>query len=975
MMAVPLAFTQIASLPRAFARGMWIAWIAFAVTLASTTASWRYVVNSEERNADLQFQTEAREVREMIAARMVAYAQVLRGGSALFAASASVDRHQWKRYVETLRIEENYPGIQALSFNQVVASREREAHIRAVRAEGLPDYDIRPQGERPGYAPVVYIEPFRDVNLRAQGYDVASEPVRRASLERSRDSGDVALTGRVKLVQESWEKEQAGTLMMLAIYRNGAPVATVPERRAAVLGYVTAVFRMNDLMTGALVGRAPLLDLEIYDGTEPSAATLMYDDGRHAAQAPRFVRDMVRDIGGRNWTVRLASTPEFEARVASALPLVTLLGGIALSLTVFALVVALVLVRRRVLELAAQATDLRQSRERLDYLLGAAPVIIYSARPGGDYGVTFMSANVRDVLGYAPEDFLRDAGFWPGNIHPDDRERVFAQLAELDKTDTHAFECRYRHQNGSWLWMRDEFKMIRDASGAPQELVGYWVDISARKAAQETLRESDARHQAVIESALDAIVVNDGEGRVTAFNGAAERMFGYRREQVIGRDLADLFIPAVDGEILRRRFRESLASETPVFEGRRVEASALHADGHTLPIELAVQRIDRGCQMFFTAFMRDLTEVKRAEQTQARFASILDATPDFVGYADAKDTHVIHINPAGRKLIGIGQDEDVTRLKIADVHPEWTSKLFREEILPAAMRDGVWAGESAFLNRDGREIPVMMVFLAHRASTGEVDMYSTISRDITERRRVEAAMAEALRAKSEFMANVTHELRTPLNAVIGFAELLNGEVPGPLNAKQAEFAADILASGQRLLALVEGILEMSRLDVAGAALEREPVEIGAALQERVAAARKAAEAQRVSVSLEVAADVGSAELDPKALRRILDALLDNAIKFNCEGGTVAVSARRAGGALEIAVADTGIGIAQEDLAKLFKPLVQINSGLARHHGGIGLGLALARRLAELHGGTIEVESVPGEGSSFTLCLPIQEKMQ
>ena len=239
--------------------------------------------------------------------------------------------------------------------------------------------------------------------------------------------------------------------------------------------------------------------------------------------------------------------------------------------------------------------------------------------------------------------------------------------------------------------------------------------------------------------------------------------------------------------------------------------------------------------------------------------------------------------------------------------------------------------------------------------------------------RTQAILQDALRVKSEFMNNVTHELRTPLNSVIGFAGLLKDEVPGPLNGKQAAFAADILASGQRLLALVEGILEMSRLDAAGAALERGPVEIGAALGVRVAVYRKAAEARGVTMRLDVAPDAGSTELGPEALRRMFDALLDNAIKFNREGGTVVVSARRANGALEIAVADTGIGIAQEDLAKLFKPLVQLDAGLARQHDGVGLGLALARRLAELHGGTIEVASEAGKGSTFTLRLPIQEK--
>jgi len=264
----------------------------------------------------------------------------------------------------------------------------------------------------------------------------------------------------------------------------------------------------------------------------------------------------------------------------------------------------------------------------------------------------------------------------------------------------------------------------------------------------------------------------------------------------------------------------------------------------------------------------------------------------------------------------------------------------------------------------------ILFFVLFRPLTRQVEELEQAEKELT---RTQAILQDALRVKSEFMNNVTHELRTPLNSVIGFAGLLQDEVPGPLNAKQAAFAADILASGERLLALVEGILEMSRLDATGLALEREPMEIGAALEARVAAHRKAAEARGVTMRLDVAADTGSVELDAKALRRMLDALLDNAIKFNREGGVVAVRARRDDGGLEIAVADTGIGIARENLAKIFQPLSQLDAGLARQHGGLGLGLALARRLAELHGGTIEVASEAGKGSTFTLRLPIHDR--
>jgi signal transduction histidine kinase len=160
--------------------------------------------------------------------------------------------------------------------------------------------------------------------------------------------------------------------------------------------------------------------------------------------------------------------------------------------------------------------------------------------------------------------------------------------------------------------------------------------------------------------------------------------------------------------------------------------------------------------------------------------------------------------------------------------------------------------------------------------------------------------------------------------------------------------------------------------VAGAALEREPVQIDAAVHDCVGAYRQAAQQRHVSVAVEVAPDTGSAQLDPKALRRMLDVLLDNAIKFNHESGSVTLSARRDQKTIEITVTDSGIGIAPENLNKLFQPLVQLDASLARQYGGIGIGLALAQRLAALHGGGIEVQSELGKGSTFTLRLPLGE---
>jgi len=350
----------------------------------------------------------------------------------------------------------------------------------------------------------------------------------------------------------------------------------------------------------------------------------------------------------------------------------------------------------------------------------------------------------------------------------------------------------------------------------------------------------------------------------------------------------------------------------------------------------------------------------------ARGALVKQPIRRFIGKADQDIFHLLRTRLLADTAVCSGDTAPVVG-SIQDPHLEEAPALKSDSCeLRMSKGDGAffWALLAATGTHDEQGALIL------RLSVSDISVRMQAEQQLTERTR---QLEQADRAKSEFMNNVTHELRTPLNSVIGFSELLKDEVPGPLNAKQAGFVADIHDSGLHLLKLVDGILDMAQLDADAAVLERQPVDIGAAVQERLAVHRTAAEARGVTLGMAVAADAGSVQLDPNALRRILDALLDNAVKFNREGGTVRVSAQRADSMLEIAVADTGIGIAPADLPKLFQPLVQLDATLARKYGGIGLGLALAQRLAERHGGTIEVSSDPGKGSTFTLRLPLQEE--
>lgn len=230
-------------------------------------------------------------------------------------------------------------------------------------------------------------------------------------------------------------------------------------------------------------------------------------------------------------------------------------------------------------------------------------------------------------------------------------------------------------------------------------------------------------------------------------------------------------------------------------------------------------------------------------------------------------------------------------------------------------------------------------------------------------------LEEADRAKSEFLANMSHELRTPLNAIIGFSEAMKDGLMGELAEKQREYIGDIYASGEHLLSLINDILDLAKVEAGKMTLELEPVSIADILHTSLSMVREKALDHRLKLSLDIDDDMPKIAADMRKLKQITFNLLSNAVKFTPDGGSVTCSAHRLDDMLEIAVSDTGIGIAPEDQARLFQPFTQIDSALSRQYQGTGLGLVMIKRLAELHGGSVGLESAAGHGSRFWVRIP------
>ena len=232
-------------------------------------------------------------------------------------------------------------------------------------------------------------------------------------------------------------------------------------------------------------------------------------------------------------------------------------------------------------------------------------------------------------------------------------------------------------------------------------------------------------------------------------------------------------------------------------------------------------------------------------------------------------------------------------------------------------------------------------------------------------REVEAAN----RHKSEFLANMSHELRTPLNAIIGFSDVLAERMFGEINPKQGEYLGDIRASGQHLLSLINDILDLSKVEAGKMELQPSRFSLADALQSVAMMVRERAAGRGIGLSTQIDPAIGLVEADERKIKQVVLNLLTNAVKFTRPGGQVQLRATRAGDGVSVAITDTGVGIAPADQARVFEEFAQARAGAAGEQEGTGLGLTLSRKLVELHGGTIWVESELGKGSTFTFTLP------
>lgn len=505
--------------------------------------------------------------------------------------------------------------------------------------------------------------------------------------------------------------------------------------------------------------------------------------------------------------------------------------------------------------------------------------------------------------------------------------------------------------------------------------------IEERKKAMDVLKESEEKFRLVFENARDAIFwANPETGLIVRCNKAAENLLEKENWEIIGHHQSTLH-PPEKAEYYASVFKRHIQQKGSADE----EAEVITKSGKIKPVHITASMTIVRRKPIIQGIFRDITERKRAEEalreSEERYRNLVMNLPDVTWTSDftGKTTFINH---AVEKIYGFTPEEICQggeSLWFGRIHPDDIESVKKayEELFTANKK---FDFEYRIQRKDGG-----WIWLHDRAiTTYEKDgmKYADgIFSDVTERKKLEELRLEnerltyADRAKSEFLERMSHELRTPLNSIIGFSELL--KTTGELNEKQKRHVDNIHESGKQLLSIVSGILDLVQAE-SGREIELviNRFSVIKVIDESLNVIKNKAVQKNVIIKKEVDPLLDFIEADKLRFRQILVNLLDNAVKFSkTEGGVVTVKTKKEGDMAKFSVSDTGIGIKEEDVRKLFQRFEQLESGTTRKYGGAGLGLVISKKLVELHGGKISAESRYGEGSTFTFLLPLKAKRE
>ncbi|WP_159974057.1 CHASE domain-containing protein [Pseudomonas sp. 8Z] len=946
------------------------------------------LVNATERAADA------------VTKRIELYQYGLRGarGAVLASGENGITREGFINYSKTRDVTQEFPGARGFGFIRRVPAQQQERFLASARADGMPDFQIRQLTPHDGERFIIqYIEPVAN-NRQAVGLDIASEQNRRSAAMAAMTSGEVRITGPITLVQATGSPLQS-FLILLPIYRGSVTPDTAEARMAQGIGWSYAPLLTEEVLQGLKLDREGL-HLQLSDISDANQAQEFFGQ-RKVSQEEIDSYAVSRQVYGRLWQIELHALPAFANQLNLVSPRLTALIGTLLSLMLAALTSAILVNRHHHRQIIAeQARSAAIVDSSSDGIIGLdLEGRVLSWNPGAER-----------IIGYsAAETIGRTLFGLTVPAHLVEQERTILQrILARDPVDN--FDTQRQHKDGHLVDVSVSVSPLLDDSGTLIGLSKTVRDISAQKAAEarilelnanleeqvnertQELRELNVLLNNVLQSASEvSIIATDLDGVIRVFNRGAERLLGYSAEEMLGVQTPAIFHLAEEvqarGEELSQEYGEPISgfrafvhkSELEGAENR--EWTYVRKDGSHLLVTLLVtaMRNASGDLVGYLGIALDLSkEVRlRREALAAHDQVALAARVAELGiWSWTPADNRLQWNDRMFELYGYSPEQREDNIN----YRHWRERLHPDDRPATEMNlQDVLAGRATFdrvfrvIRPDGQVLHIQPGAHVERDHLGNPVKVTGINRDITAQLQLEASLRHAKEqadaasaAKSAFLANMSHEIRTPMNAVLGMLQLVQGT---ELNPRQLDYVLKAQGAAHSLLGLLNDILDYSKIEAGKLQLDLHEFELEPMLRDLAVVLAGNQGDKDIEVMFDVDTALPSALLgDSLRLQQVLINLAGNALKFT-HSGQVVVSLHQLQRTAErirlrVAISDTGIGISEQQLQRIFDGFTQAEASTTRRYGGTGLGLVICKRLVELMGGTLHVESQLGSGSRF-----------
>jgi PAS domain S-box-containing protein len=624
---------------------------------------------------------------------------------------------------------------------------------------------------------------------------------------------------------------------------------------------------------------------------------------------------------------------------------------------------------------------LREAEERLRLMVESVKdFAIFTIDPQGR--VNSWNPGAEQLFGYSERDVLGEhlaTLFTPEDRSAGVPEQEIATASAKGRATDERWHFR---KDGSRFFASGVLTPIFDVENRLRGFTKIARDMTQRKQADQAVREAAVRLKAIVDTAADGIITIDELGIVESLNLAAERIFGYSHDEVVGRNVS-LLMPEPERSEHDQYLANYLRTGEAKIIGTIRELRGRRKDGSTFPLELAVSETRLGARRIFTGIVRDITAFKLAvaQRTallvelgaeRALLNGLLDNAPVGLGFLD-KDLRFLRLNPALAAINGLPIESHLGR-PLSEVLPLVSPEMTR------ACRQVLETGQS-IVNvevtaqtpaRPGQERYWLCNFYPVKTSDGRMLGAGAVVTDIDDRKRMEEALRDADQRKDQFLAMLAHELRNPLAPISNAVQIMRLEGQ---NGPNFRWSIEVIEEQiKQMTRMVDDLLDVSRITRGKVDLQKVTIELAKVVELAVEASRPLIEEYQHRLSVTLPPDPLLLEVDPPRLAQVLSNLLNNAAKYTPEGGSISLTAEHSGREVLIRVCDNGIGISAELLPRVFDLFVQADQALSRSRGGMGIGLTLVRSLVELHEGYVTAHSEgPGQGSEFAVYLPLSAR--